>query len=147
MLQKEGNCLLQLLPSKQQFRINVAWLTLYIPGRLTSSLLALVLCRTQHRTACALYCSIYSLSLHSYVTKMASLRFYVAFILVITLVLFSGCETRPRFSGLVSMDYTSLEQGYSSKGAKGCQVISNALDSSQASDEDGTMQFLRCDWD
>lgn len=81
---------------------------------------------------------------------MASLRTMLALALVVLVALFSSTDARPRFNGLVSLDFSSLEQqGYSSKGSRGCQVVSNALDaqSGEFSEEELAMQLLKCDWE
>lgn len=70
----------------------------------------------------------------------------LAFVL---LVLALTCEARPFFSGLVSVDLAGLEQGYSSKGGKGCFVVNNALaeDLSEFPEEAENAFFRRCDWE
>lgn len=61
---------------------------------------------------------------------------------------FMATEALPRFAGLVSVDLSSLEYGFSNKGGRGCEVVGNALseDLSAFPDEEAIIRFRHCNW-
>lgn len=71
------------------------------------------------------------------------------FFAAILMMLFAMADSRPFFSGLVSVDLKGFEHGFSSKGSKGCEVINNALaeDLSEFPEEMNNIRFRSCDWE
>lgn len=78
---------------------------------------------------------------------MAAIRLLMLF--AVALVSMTAvCESRPYFGGLVSVDFTGLNEGYSSIGSKGCDILHNALseDLSSFPEEMNNIKIRQCDW-
>ena len=77
---------------------------------------------------------------------MVSIKAVLIFVATTVMLIFVA-EARPRFSGLISLDFSSVENQYSLKGSRGCEIITNALaeDLSGLPEELINLQFRSCE--